>query len=194
MDHQPYSYSKYLAEKKAWEIADKQDRWQLVTINPSLVLGPPLNPKATTSASFDLLKQMGDGTLKMGAPKLGMGMVDVRDVAEAHFQAAFNPKAQGRYITSAHNSNLLEMAQELIPKYGKDYPLPKSAAPKWLLVLLGPLANKAFTRKMIRNNVNVPFRADNSKIKNDFGIEFKPMRETMEDSFQALIDAGIFKK
>jgi nucleoside-diphosphate-sugar epimerase len=193
-DYQPYSYSKYLAEKKAWEIAENQDRWKLVTINPSLVLGPPLNPKATTSESFNILKQMGDGTLKLGAPKLGIGMVDVRDVAEAHFQAAFNPNAKGRYITSAHNTNLFELAQELALKYGKDYPIPKSASPKWLVTLIGPLLNKSFTRKMIRNNVNIPWKADNSKIKNELGVKFRGMKETMEDSFQALIDAGIFKK
>ncbi len=37
LDYQPYSYSKTLAEKKAWEIAGKQSQWDLVTINPALV-------------------------------------------------------------------------------------------------------------------------------------------------------------
>jgi nucleoside-diphosphate-sugar epimerase len=82
LEYQPYSYSKTLAEKKAWEIANSQDQWDLVTINPSLVMGPPLNPKATTSESFNILKQLGDGTFKMGAPRMGIGMVDVREVGE----------------------------------------------------------------------------------------------------------------
>lgn len=30
-----------LAERKAWELNKAQDVWDLVTINPSFVLGPP---------------------------------------------------------------------------------------------------------------------------------------------------------
>lgn len=194
LEHQPYSYSKVLAEKKAWEIADSQSQWDLVTINMSLVMGPALNPHYTTSESINFLKQLGDGTLKMGAPKMGFGVVDVRDVAEAHFLAGFTPEAKGRYITSAHNSDLLAMGLELQPKYGADYPLPKKAMPKWLLMLVGPMINKAMTRKFIRNNVNVEWKADNSKIKKELGINFRPLRQTMEDSFQVLIDEGVFKK
>lgn len=193
LSHQPYSYSKTLAEKKAWEIANSQNQWDLISINMSLVLGPPLNPNQTTSESMSILKQMGDGTMKMGAPKMGMGLVDVRDVAEVHYLAGYTPEAKGRYITSAHNSNLLEMATTLLPKYGDKYPLPKKAIPKWLLMIVGPMMNKMMTRKALRNNINIPFNADNSKIKKDLGITFKPMKETMEDSFQVLIDNGFLK-
>jgi nucleoside-diphosphate-sugar epimerase len=193
LEYQPYSYSKTLAEKKAWELAEKQKAWDLITINMSLVLGPALNVKQTTSESVNILKMLGGGDMKMGAPKLGVGVVDVRDVAEAHFRAGYTPEAHGRYITSAHNTNFLEMGMILLPKYGSKYPLPKRALPKWLLLVVGPFVNKLFTRKFIRNNVNVPWNADNSKIKKELGITFKPLKETMEDSFQMLIDEGIIK-
>lgn len=194
LDYQPYSYSKTMAEKKAWEINKAQDRWDLVTINPSFVLGPFLNPGATTSESFNLLKQMGDGTFKQGAPKMGIGVVDVRDVAEAHYQAGFTPDAEGRYITSGHNSSFLEVAKTLHEKFGDEYPVPNKAVPKWLLMLIGPMVNKLLTRKYIRNNVNHEFKADNSKIKEELGIQFRPLQETLHDSFQVLIDNGILKK
>jgi len=193
LDYQPYSYSKTLAEKKAWEIQEKQNRWDLITINPSLVLGPPLNLKQTTSESINILKMLGGGDMKMGAPKIGVGIVDVRDVAKAHYQAGYTPEAKGRYITSAHNSDFLEMGTVLLPKYGDNFPLPKRALPKWLLKIVGPMTNKLFTRKFVTNNVNIPWRADNSKIKRDLGISFRPLLETMEDSFQAMIDQGILK-
>jgi nucleoside-diphosphate-sugar epimerase len=144
LKYQPYSYSKTLAEKAAWEIAEQQSQWDLVTVNPCFVLGPPLNPKATTSESFNILKQLGDGTMKAGVPKMGVGVVDVRDVADAHFKAGYTPTAKGRYITSGHNTNFLDMAQALLPKFGNDYPLPKKALPKWLLMIVGPMANKLF--------------------------------------------------
>jgi hypothetical protein len=56
------------------------------------------------------------------------------------------------------------------------------------------MANKLFTKKFIRNNVNIEWKADNSKIKNELGIKFQPLQKTMEDSFQVLIDNQIIKK
>jgi len=193
LDHQPYSYSKTLAEKKAWEINQQQSQWDLVTINPSLVMGPALNPKGTTSESYNLLMQLGGGSMKAGVPNVGIGLVDVRDVGEAHYLAGFKPDASGRYITSAHNSTFLELAEALQPKYGDRYPIPKKALPKWLLMLVGPLMSKTTTRKFLKNNVNIEWKADNSKIKNDLGIKFRSVKETMEDSFQLLIDEGMIK-
>ncbi|MCT4622961.1 MAG: NAD-dependent epimerase/dehydratase family protein, partial [Schleiferiaceae bacterium] len=89
LEYQPYSYSKTLAEKEAWEMAKAQDRWDLVVMNPSFVMGPPLNPKTATSESINLLKQLGNGDMKMGAPKMGVGVIDVRDLAEAHFRGGY---------------------------------------------------------------------------------------------------------
>lgn len=191
LKHQPYSYSKTLAEKKAWKMAEQQQQWDLVVINPSLVMGPALNPNFNTSESMTILKQLGDGTMKMGAPKLGIGLVDVRDVADAHIAAGYTPSAKGRHITSGHNTNFLEMGLALQPKYGKDYPLPKKALPKWLIMIVGPMMNKLMTRDFIRKNIGIEWKADTSKIKNELGISFLPMQKTMEDSFQILIDNKI---
>jgi nucleoside-diphosphate-sugar epimerase len=193
LDYQPYSYSKTLAEKKAWEIADSQKQWDLISINPAGVFGPPLNAHNTTSESMNILEMLGGGEMKMGAPKMGIGIVDVRDVAEAHFKAGYTPEAKGRYITVGHNSDFLEMGTVLLPKYGNTFPLPKKALPKFLLMIFGPMTNKLFTRRFIKNNVNIPWKADNSKIKKDLGMQFRPLKETMEDSFQALIDEKILK-
>lgn len=194
LEYQPYSYSKTLAEKKGWEIAQKQDRWDLVVINPSAVFGPALNTTVNVSESVNLLKQLGDGTMKSGVPNLGMGFVDVRDVAEAHFKAGFTPSAKGRHITSAYNSNFLEVAQILGKKYGKDYPVPNKALPKWLLWFIGPMINKAITRRFVKNNINHAFKADNSKVKKELGIEFRPFETTLYETFDDLIAHDLLKK
>ncbi|MEM7040456.1 MAG: NAD-dependent epimerase/dehydratase family protein, partial [Bacteroidota bacterium] len=193
LKYQPYSLSKTLAEKKAWEMMDAQSQWDVVTINPCFVMGPTLNPGKGSSESMSVLKQLGDGTMKMGVPKMGTGIVDVRDVAEAHYRAGFTPTAKGRYITAGHNTDFLEMAQVLRPKFGAQFPLPKRALPKWLLMIVGPFANKLFTRSFIRKNVNIPWKADNSKIKKELGMKFIPLQQTMEDGFQVLIDSGVLK-
>lgn len=193
INYQPYSYSKTLAERCAWQIVEQQNRWDLVSINPALVLGPPLNPYSMTSESINLLKMIGGGLMRWGIPKMGVGLVDVRDVAEAHFRAAFTPEAKGRYITSAHNTDLLEMSSMLLEKYGSQFPLPRRALPKWLLMLLGASVNKLFTKSFVQKNVNIAWRADNSKIRYELQLSFRPMKETMEDAFQVLIEKGILK-
>lgn len=193
LTHSPYSYSKRVAEEEAWGINKKQNRWTLVVINPSLVVGPGLNPFAT-SESYSIVIQMGDGTLKAGVPNFGMGVVDVREVAEGHFNAAFNPEASGRYILSGHNSSFPEIASVLLEKYGNDYPIPRKTLPKWMVWLVAPMIDKSMTRKMISRNVGYPFRGDNSKSMTELGIKYRPLKESMEEFFQHLIDAGRFKK
>ncbi len=191
VEYQPYSLSKTLAEKKAWELAAMQDQWDLIAINMSLVLGPALNARAITSESYTILKQFGNGDFRYGIPDIGIGLVDVRDVADAHYLAAINPEAKGRYITSAYNTSFLELAKSLIPKYGADYFIPKKRFPKWILSLFGRMINKNLNKRFVKNNVNIAWRADNSKIKRDLGIAFRPMQDTMNDSFQVLIDNGL---
>lgn len=185
LTHNPYAYSKVEAEKAAWRLAEAQSRWDLVTINPSLVIGPGLNPKGT-SESYKLVAQMGDGTLKTGAPRLGIGVVDVRDVAEAHYQAGFRPEAKGRYIVSGHDTDLFEMAQTLRPQFGDRYPLPKRTLPKWLLWLAGPMVDKSMTRQFVARNVDIPWRADNSRSRNELGISYRPLEESMNEFFAQL--------
>ncbi|MEM8996592.1 MAG: aldehyde reductase [Acidobacteriota bacterium] len=188
LDHQPYSYSKTQAEKAAWEIAERQGRWDLVVVNPSFVLGPGIHPHAT-SESFAMVKQFGDGSMKSGAPRFGFGAVDVRDLAVAHLAAAYLPGARGRHIISGHETDLFEMAQTLVPKYGDRYPLPRKAMPKWLVWAVAPLINKAMTRKIIARNVDVPWKADNSKGRRELGMTYRPLADSLNDMFQQMIDS-----
>ena len=192
LEYQPYSYSKTLAEQEAWKIARAQDRFELVTVNPSLVIGPALNARPT-SGSFNIVRQMGDGTMKRGAPKLGLGVVDVRDLARAHMEAGFREEAEGRHIISGHDTNILELGKALIEKYGERYPVPRQSLPKWIVWLVGPIVG-GISRKFVTNNVDVKWRADNSKSKRALGVTYRPMKTSMEEMFQQMIDTGVFGK
>lgn len=190
--HQPYSYSKVLAEREAWKIAEAQDRWDLVVVNPSLVLGPAINPHAT-SESFTIVKGFGDGSMKSGVPDLAMGMVDVRDVADAHLAAAFTPSASGRYIVSGHDSTFPELVAILRERYGDAYPLPKRTMPKWLVWLVGPLVDDSVTRKFVSRNVGLPFHADHGKSVRELGMTYRPLAESITEMFQQMVDAGVIE-
>lgn len=187
LEHQPYSYSKTVAEREAWTLAKAQSRWKLVVVNPSLVMGPGVNPHGT-SESFNIIRQLGDGRMASGVPNMGFGLVDVRDLAEAHLRAAFTPEAEGRHIISGHNTSFFEMAEALVADYGRDYPIPRRKLPKWLVWLVGPLANKAMTRKMIARNVGHPWKADNSKSVRELGMSYRSLGESMTDFFAQMVE------
>ena len=191
--HQPYSYSKVLAERAAWKIAEGQDKWSLVVINPALVIGPTVSGYST-SASHDILRQIGDGTLKAGAPPFELGVVDVRDVAEAHLRAAYIKNAEGRHIVFNEAKSIVNLASFLTEKYSKDFPLPKKELPKWLLWLVGPMVDKTFSRKLISLNMGHKWRADNSKSIKKLGMKYSSLKDSTEEMFQQMIDEGQIAK
>jgi len=190
LKHQPYSFSKVEAERAAWEIAGAQERWDLVVINPGFVLGPSLTT-ASSSASFDTMKQIVDGTMRMGAPAIELGVVDVRDVAHAHLKAGYTPDASGRNICVSRSMTFLQMGRALAGTYGRRYPFPKRELPKPLVWLAAPTAG--VTHKYVSNNVGYPLRFDNSRVRETLGVEFRPVETTVVEHFQQLIDDGIVR-
>ncbi len=192
LQNKPYSFSKTVAEKEAWDIHSQQSRWSLVVINPSLVLGPGINPLAT-SESFKIIQKMGSGKLKSGIPDIGIGVVDVRDLAEAHLRVAYLEQAHGRHIISGHNTSLPQIAASLRPKYAH-YPLPQRVLPKPLVWLFGPLIDKTITREFVARNVGWPWRADNSKSVNALGMTYRSLENSTQAMFQQMIEAGAFKE
>jgi nucleoside-diphosphate-sugar epimerase len=189
LKHGAYSFSKTLAEQAAWEMAKLQDQWDLVVVNPSFILGPSLT-KRKDSASIEIMSGMGNGTYKSGVMELWFGVVDVRDVAKAHFQAWFKSDASGRHILCSDSIPLLEIANILREKYGNKYPFPKSNAPKPLAWLIAPMFG--MTRKYVAKNVGYPVKFDNSYTKKDLEMDFRPIKETVLDHFQQLIEDDQF--
>lgn len=191
VSHNPYQYSKVVAEREAWRMQDNQSRWDLVTINPSMVFGPSLTT-GSQSASIDTLVQMGDGRLRMGVPKLILGIVDVREVAKAHILAAFTPQAKGRHILSNTELTMLQIGKILRKQYGDKYPFPFMEAPKFIVWAFGPLMG-AVTRDFIKRNVGLPLKFDNRRSR-ELGVKYRPAEETFIEHFQQVIDDELLKK
>lgn len=79
-----YDKSKTLAEQAAWDFLNSlpaNEKFELVCINPSLVMGPALCNGDFTSGA--IVRKMLSGEYP-GLPKVMMPMVDVREVAFAH--------------------------------------------------------------------------------------------------------------
>ena len=187
-DHRPYPFSKTVAEKEAWKMAGEQKKWDLVTINPGWILGPSLS-KRVDSASIKTMIEFGNGTYKSGVPNMWNGMVDVRDVARAHIKAGFAPEASGRHILVSREATLLDVGKILKEHFGDRYPFPTREPPKPLFWLVAPFFG--FTRKWVSKNVGCKIRFDNTYSKQDLGMDYIPLEQTVKDHFQQLLDDGL---
>ena len=96
-DLTPYIKSKTIAEKAAWQfVKSTPGAPELAVINPCFVQGPALD--ADLSTSHELYRLMARGVYP-AVPRIRFPVVDVRDVAAAHVEAAFRPEAAGqRYL------------------------------------------------------------------------------------------------
>lgn len=188
LEHQPYSYSKTLAEKEAWNMAGQQMRWDLVVMNPAFVLGPSRS-RRTDSTSTGFILSMLNGAFKTGAAELYYGVVDVRDVAYAHIQAGFTPGASGRHILCNQTLSMMDMANILREQYGNRFALPKQEVPKGILRLLAPALG--FTRRFIKDNVGFKPVFDHHKSIEQLNITYRPVRETLLDQAAQLIQDAL---
>jgi dihydroflavonol-4-reductase len=89
----PYWRAKVMGEKTAWRFADELGV-NLVTILPPAIVGPGFHRR---TPSTDLLEGIMLGTMRLGAPKLNLPLVDVRDAVKAHILAA-QKDVSGRFI------------------------------------------------------------------------------------------------
>lgn len=190
--HQPYSFSKVSAERVAWSI-NANKNWKLITINPGFILGPSITTR-NDSTSIKFMIDMLNGKFKTGVPDIYFALVDVRDVAKSHIAALENDDANGRYICCHETLNVLEIAQhlrELVPE--RKNKIPKKKLPKWLAYIFAPLL-AGFSWNYLRKNLGIPVYGDNSKIKNDLSITFRPLKETFLDHANQVKRDGLLKK
>ena len=187
-DHQPYSYSKTLSERLAWEIAQAQSRWDLVVVNPGLVLGPGLSPH-TKAEGVLMMLDFGNGYYRFGAPELEFAIVDVRDVAEGHLRAGLTPEASGRHILVSESMSLLEMGKVLRGHFGDDFPFPRKGVSNLAALMLAP--RRGIPQAVARRNLGYPLRFDNSRSRTALGITYRPARKSVVDHFQQLLDDGL---
>ncbi|MGJ5207152.1 SDR family oxidoreductase [Bradyrhizobium sp. HKCCYLR20261] len=139
-DVQPYPKSKTLAERAAWDFVTREGAGlELVSICPVAVLGPVLGPDF--SPSIALVQALMQGRAPL-APKIHLGLVDVRDVADLHLRAMTAPSASGeRFLAVAGPPlSVIEIAEVLRLRMGEaGRCAPRFEMPNWLarIVALG---------------------------------------------------------
>ncbi|CAM9243552.1 unnamed protein product [Chrysoparadoxa australica] len=106
----PYQKTKTLAELAAWDWVAQEGGLELVSVLPSVVLGPLLSKDVPASAQ--LICSMLDGNMAL-IPNLSVGIVDVRDAAALHLLALESKEAHGHRFccTCPGVMSLREMAE-----------------------------------------------------------------------------------
>ena len=185
LSNEPYKYSKTLAEKEAWKMHEAQDHWDLFVINPGFVLGPPLSNR-TDSESIRFGVDIVKGKFKAGIPDFTFSVVDVRDVAQAHINAAFTDSEPGRHIAVAEGISALNFMKIIDDHFKGSVPVPKKTVSKILMYLIAPMIG--LKRSFIKDNVGYPHHFDNTKIKKSLSINFLKFKKTITDQIQYILD------
>lgn len=179
----PYAKSKTLAERAAWDLA-KSLGLQLTTVNPGLVVGPPLD--AHYGSSLGLVERFLKGKDPM-LPDIGFPVVDVRDVAEMHLRALQRPETAGRrYISAAGSMTMVDMSRTLKAAYPTRR-MPTRVAPAFLLRLLS-LFDKEL--KSIMHKIGTLDRLSNARAVQEMGMEFTAPKTALLASAEWLVKHG----
>lgn len=157
-----YFLSKTLAEHEAFAYAAKTGL-DIVTICPSLVIGPLLQPAVNTSVKVFLSYIKGDQEIVKDGPK---NLVDVRDVAGALLLAYENLQASGRYLCSSPAIRVSDIVNILKTEY------PTYTYPQKFVEAEG--SNTYNTEKLRK-----------------LGWTSRPMEETLRDSIECYRALGI---
>ena len=190
-DVSAYVKSKALAERAAWDFMNSEGgRMELSVVNPVAVFGPVLGPDYSTSIL--LVQRMMDGALP-GTPKLWVGAVDVRDVANLHLRAMTHPAARGeRFLATAGNFlSMLDVARVLKQNLGAAARrVPSREVPNWL-VRLASLRDPAI--KLIIPELGKRKDGTNAKARRVLGWAPRSREESILATAESLMRLGLLK-
>ena len=185
-----YAKSKTLAERAAWDFVGSDDgELELATVNPVAVLGPPLGRDLSTS--IEIVRRLMDGSMP-GTPKVAFGLVDVRDVAEAHVRAMTAPEAAGeRFLAIGEEFRWISemgawLREALPPERAKK--VPKRELPNALVKLAARFDGSL---RQLVPELGVRKRATNEKARRLLGWSPRSDREAVVSTAESLIELGL---
>ena len=190
--HAPYEAEKVLSERAMYD----NFPGEVVSINPACVLGPQLN--GHTDSSLAVMKMLGNREYPF-APALRLGFVDVRDVASAHYAAAFTTKLppglrHRRYICTLPSIRPLSDVAKIVNAEFAHLNAPETQMPWWLLYLA------SWFDKRVTNMVLYEYGAerpdfDTSRITSGelegFKFQFTEMDQIVRDCVASMIKFGV---
>ena len=180
-----YAKSKTLAERAAWDFIERDGAGlELAVVNPVGVFGPVLGQDFSTS--IQLVKRLLDGAMP-GIPRVGFGIVDVRDVADLHVRAMKDPGAAGERFLAVAGAFMpvSEIAAVLRERMGEDAKkVPTRMLPNWLVRLVSRFDSSV---KQIVPELGKVKEASNAKAKGVLGWAPRSNEDAIVASGESLI-------
>jgi dihydroflavonol-4-reductase len=184
----PYRRSKALAERAAWDfIGSHAGSTELVTVLPGAVFGPILT--TSTIGSVGIIGRMVSGKMR-GIPRIGLEIVDVRDLVDVHIRAMTSPDAAGqRFLATGSFMWMAEIARVLREGLGADgRRVPTRQVPDVVVRFAARFTDRSLreiTPALGRRN-----RHTTEKARRVLGWSPRPARETVLDCARSLIEHG----
>jgi len=174
----PYRLSKTLAERYAYEWAEKHPQVIVASILPTFVIGPPRSHRSDAT-SIKNIKDLLNGTSLAagGNAATCFGAVDVRDVARAHIAVIERNHAKGRYIVSSERGIPRVQYGIFLKKEFPDWPIPVNQIGE--VVYGGGAVTGGYSRE---------------KARKELGIEFIPFETSLKEMALKMIELGIVTK
>ena len=181
-----YGLAKAGAEKLIrdwWGAQAEGVRPRLVTIHPSIVIGPIL-AKRHLSGSMGYVDHLVKGKLPF-VLKSHIEMVDVRDVATAHVSALSKGKNGGRYITHAGGLWHREMANILRDELPQRN-WARRQLPKWATYVVA-IFHPQITIGWVRKNIGLWCDFDASDTVGELDVTWRPLSTSIIDGAASII-------
>lgn len=186
----PYVQSKTVAERAARDwVAREGGGLEFCTVNPSVVLGPVAS--ADYSASVVIVQSLLQGRIP-ALPRIGFGIVDVRDVAALHLNALTAPGMAGeRFIACGGFLWLREIAAVLRAELGEQAQrVPTLQLPDWAVRLLAQVSP---TVRAAASELGVARHQDASHARQVLGWTPRPPREAIVATARDLMALGVVR-
>ena len=184
-----YAVSKTQAEKGAWALAAELGL-EMTTIHPSFVNGPLLLPRTPTSTA--MAKRILEGAMP-AVPAIGLNVVGVNDVAEAHVKALLAPDTVGqRLLVAAGNLLMTDLAVAIKRAHGADgWPVKTTRLP-WVGMWLYSFFDKqaASTLPMWHKETHCDCAATEALL----GHPLQPPMEAALEMATSLVELGVAVK
>lgn len=178
-----YSKSKTMAELAAWDFVKTQaPEMALTTINPALVLGPPLD--INFGSSVEVVQRILRAKDPM-LPHFGLGIVDVRDIAEMHLRALSVKASEGlRILGSGGFMWYPEMAVTLKSAFASRKIVTRQA-PDFIVRLLGIFDPSI---RSIVPDLGKRFDISNERARTLLDMDFTPASDSLVATARFLIE------
>jgi dihydroflavonol-4-reductase len=189
----PYYRSKYYGEREALE-ANEPGTFDVVVVNPSLLLGPG----DLRGSSTGDIRQFLEGEI-LAVPRGGLALVDVRDAARAMANAMTRGRAGARYLLNAGNLPFESFFRRLSQISGVPaprLPLPRSGA-------VAASATRLFARALATVGGTLPMDSasvemathywycDSTLAVNELGFAPRDVADTLRDTVDDLVLRGV---